>query len=193
MKMKKLLIVSVLFFLSGGLLQAQVIKPAVGMNFTDFSKDVNTGKFKSKVGYQVGASVAFGKKVYIEPGVYYVKKSTQFVDESTNADDIKYDLSGFYVPVSVGIGLLGDKSTLASLRAFGGASTFILTDSKNLTKADLNSASFGVFAGAGVDFSILFVEAKYEWSLSNIQKEVSQIDVGKSRSLYFNAGIRIPL
>ncbi|MFT3701046.1 MAG: outer membrane beta-barrel protein [Agriterribacter sp.] len=175
-------------------LKAQVaIKPAVGINFSDFSKDPNTGKFKSQVGYQFGGSVAIGKKVYLEPGIFWVKKSTQYVTENTNQDDIKYDISGIRIPVTIGFNLIGSEKSLIGLRAFGGASAFMLTDTKNLDKDDLKTANWGVFAGAGLDLAILFVEAKYEWSLTNIQKDISQVDIGKSRSLFINAGVRIAL
>ncbi|MFT3946217.1 MAG: outer membrane beta-barrel protein [Agriterribacter sp.] len=176
--------------------KAQVaIKPSVGLNFTDFSKDPNTGKYISKAGYQLGGSVAFGKKVYIEPGIFWVKKTTEYVTENTNSDDVKFDISGFRIPVSLGFNLIGNEKSLVGLRAFGGASAFILTDAKakGLSKDDFKNAAFGVFAGAGLDLGIVFMEAKYEWSLTNVQNDISQIDVGKSRSIFINAGIRIPL
>ena len=183
-----------LFLLCSTVTLAQIaIKPAVGINLTDFSKDPNTGKYKSKVGYQFGGSVAIGKRVYIEPGFYWVKKTTEFVTENTNQQDIRYDISGIRVPVTVGFNLLGSEKSIIGLRAFGGASAFMLTNTKNLDKDDLKSASWGVFAGAGLDLSIIFVEAKYEWSLTNITKDISQVDIGKSRSVFVNAGIRIAL
>ncbi len=175
---------------------AQVaIKPTIGVNFTDFSKDPNTGKFKSKVGYQIGGTVAFGKKVYIEPGLFWVKKSTEYVEEGTEPENMKFDISGFRIPVTVGFNLLGNEKSLVGLRAFGGASAFILTNAKaeGLTKDDFKNAAFGVFAGAGLDITFVFVEAKYEWSLTNVQKDISQIDIGKSRSVFISAGVRIPL
>ncbi|MGC4038634.1 MAG: hypothetical protein QM764_21910 [Chitinophagaceae bacterium] len=51
----------------------------------------------------------------------------------------------------------------------------------------------GAFAGLGVDLSIVFIEAKYEWSLTNLQKDITQVDVGRSRTIFLNAGVRIAL
>jgi hypothetical protein len=191
--MKHVLLFCFLGFGSQATVAQIAIKPAVGINLTDFSKDPNTGKYKSKVGYQFGGSVAIGKRVYIEPGIFWVKKTTQFVTENTSQQDIKYDISGIRVPVTVGFNLLGSEKSVIGLRAFGGASAFMLTDTKNLDKDDLKSADWGVFAGAGLDLAILFVEAKYEWSLTNLTKEISQVDIGKSRSIFVNAGVRIAL
>lgn len=181
--------------LVAGGLQAQVaIKPAVGINFSDFSKDPSSGKYKSQVGYQIGGSVAIGKKVYFEPGLFYVKKSTEYVPEGTSsADDIEFDISGIRVPMTIGFNLLGNQSSAVGLRGFGGVSAFFLTDIKNLNKDDFRTASWGTYLGLGVDFTFLFAEASYEWSLSNIQKNIDDIDVGKSRSLFVHAGVRIPL
>ncbi|MEJ0101702.1 MAG: porin family protein [Bacteroidota bacterium] len=193
--MKKILCSAILTAITACVLQAQVaIKPSVGFNLTDFSKDPATGKFKSKVGYQVGGSIAFGKKVYIEPGLYYVRKSTEFIDENDNPHNVNYNISGIRIPVSIGASFIGNEKSIFALRGFAGASAFILTRIEDLDKDDFKSASWGAFAGIGVDISFLFVEAKYEWSLTNLKKEdLTQIDVGKSRSIFVNAGVRIPL
>lgn len=189
----RVVLIGFLVFVSYSAVAQVTIKPAVGINLTDFSKDPSTGKYRSQVGYQFGGSVAIGTKAYIEPGLYWVKKSTEYVTEDTNEDDVKYDISGLRIPVTIGANLLGTEKSLIGLRIFGGASAFLLTDIKNLDKDDFKTASWGVFAGAGLNVSVLFVEVSHEWSLTNIQKDVSQIDIGKTRSLFAQAGVRIAL
>jgi hypothetical protein len=181
------------------MLQAQTtIKPAVGLNFTDWSKDNATGEFKAKAGWQIGGSVAFGKKFYVEPGLFYVGKSTEF-QTSTNVpgfDEFKTSLNGIRVPVAVGLNLFGNEKTVFALRGFGGLSGFFVTsvDDDNTGFGDeINKAQWGAFAGVGFDIWKIFVDASYEWSLTNIQKDVSQIDFGKTRTVFINAGIRINL
>lgn len=193
--MKKFKLLVVLVFLFVGASAQVTIKPTVGLNFTDWSKDVVSGEFKAKAGYQIGASVAFGKKIYIEPGLFFVGKSTEFISSDTEEQqDFKQDLQGFRVPVAVGFNLLGSQSTLVGLRGFGGLSAFVLTGTKGeINKDDLKNASFGAFAGAGVDIWKLFLDLSYEWSLTNIQKDIENIDVGKTRTVFINAGIRINL
>jgi hypothetical protein len=170
------------------------IKPAIGINATDFSKDPSSGEFKGRVGYQIGGTVAIGKKVYFEPGIFYVKKTTEYVDEGTTGiEDQDFNISGIRVPLTIGFNLLGNQSSVVGLRGFGGLSAFFLTDIKDLDKDDFKSASWGTYLGLGVDITILFVEASYEWSLSELSKDVENIDVGKSRSLFVHAGVRIPI
>lgn len=197
--MKKIFILSLFLVLSAAFVKAQVvIKPSVGLNFTDWSKDPGTGEYNARPGYQLGAAFRFGKKLFIEPGIYYVRKSTEFVSSGGGSNQqVDYDLKGLRIPLSVGVNIIGNPNTAFGLRAFGGGSAFFLmnTSSSNsiFEKDNLNNASFGAFAGLGVDIAILFAELSYEWSLTNVGKDINQIDVGKKRSLFANAGVRIPL
>src|SRR5882757_10486537 len=131
--------------LSACILNAQVeLKPAVGFNLTDFSKNASTGKYKSKVGYQVGGSIAIGNKVYIEPGAYYLRRSTKFAYEGAHLSDVNYDISGVYVPVTLGAHFIGSEKSLFGLRGFAGGSAFFLTDAKGFNRNDCNSPNWGV-------------------------------------------------
>jgi hypothetical protein len=178
------------------LLSAQTtIKPGVGLNFTDFSNNIAGGDFTAKAGWQLGGSVAFGKKFYFEPGIFFTAKSTEFQSSNTLVlPDSKTNVNGIRIPLAVGLNLIGNEKTLVSLRGFGGFSGFFLTGvGEDLDKDDFENVNFGVFAGAGVDFWKLFLDVSYEWSLTNVQSDVSQIDIGKARSLFLTAGLRINL
>lgn len=191
----KTLLISFLAFFGATYCAAQTtIKPGIGMNFTDFSKDPSSGEIKSKVGYQIGGSLAFGKKFYFEPGLFYVGKSTEFTSSGSANIEQSYNISGFRVPVAVGLSILGNEKTTVSLRGFGGLSGFFITNvSDEIPEDEIEKTNFGIFAGAGLDIWKLFLDLSYEWSLTNVQKDVSTIDVGKSRSLFITAGLRINL
>jgi len=192
--MKRIIFLMVVATVAALSIQAQVvIKPSAGVNFTDFSKNQANGEFSARPGYQVGGSVAFGKKVYIEPGLFYVRKSTKFVSSTEGTDNINYNISGIRIPVTIGAHFIGNEKSMVSLRGFAGGSAFIMTRIEDLDKDDFNRASWGAFAGLGLDLSIVFFEAKYEWSLTNLKKDITQIDVGKSRTIFLNAGVRIAL
>jgi hypothetical protein len=169
------------------------LKPTAGFNLSDFSQDPSSGQYKSQVGWQLGGSIAFGKKIYIEPGIFYTGKSTKYVSSGSSSADIAYDINGFRIPVAIGFNFLGNEKSALSLRAFGGASAFIVGSTTNISKDALNNATFGAFAGAGIDIWKIFTDVSYEWSLSNIQKDVTAINVGKSRSLFISVGLRINL
>ncbi len=168
------------------------LKPTIGFNITNVSKDPVDGEARGQFGWQFGASAIFGRKFYVEPGVLYVKKSTEFTVQGQNPLDTKTNLNGLRIPVAVGYHLLGSEETTAALRVFGGASAFIVTsvDTEGLDKDDFESPTWGVFAGAGLDIWILFIDLQYEWSLTDVTS-VTQFDLGKSRSFFANAGIRL--
>jgi Outer membrane protein beta-barrel domain len=193
--MKKHLLLFVALFCVTFLFAQTTIKPGVGLNFTDFSKNPASSEFKAKVGYQIGGSVAFGKKFYFEPGLFYVGKSTEFTTSSTTTPEKQnFKISGLRVPVAVGLNIIGNEKTTVSLRGFGGVSGFFVTSvSADINKDEINKSNFGVFAGAGLDFWKLYLDLSYEWSLTNVQKDVSAIDIGNSRSLFITAGIRLNL
>jgi hypothetical protein len=169
------------------------IKPAIGINATGFSEDPENGQASANVGWQLGGTVAFGEKFYGEGGIFWTYKSTEF-EENDTTFTFNTEISGIRIPAMIGYHLIGKGTGSLGLRAFGGASVFIVTkvDALELTKDDFNKASWGVFLGAGLDFSILFLDVKYEWSLTDVSS-VTSFDVGKSKSLFVNAGVRLGL
>ena len=190
--MKKLFLLLFVLIASYPLYSQVELKPAVGFNFTNVSKDPDTGKAKGQAGFQAGVSVLIGKKFYVDPGIFWVKKSTEFVEEGTSPNELKLDMSGIRIPVTVGYHLLGNEESLAALRILGGASAFIVTsvDAEGANKDDFKSPTWGVYAGAGLDIWILFLDLKYEWSLTDVSS-ITEFDIGKHRSFYANLGVRI--
>jgi opacity protein-like surface antigen len=174
---------------------AQRIKPGVGVNFTDFSQDPATGEVKGKAGFQIGGSVEFGKKLLFEPGIFYVGKTSEYTTGTgSTASNITAGLQGIRVPVALGLEVLGKSSSTFGVRLFGGPSAFFVTkisdDLDQAQRDNISKTNFGLFAGAGLDLSLFYVDASYEWSMTNIQKEIQNIDLGKTRSFFLTAGLR---
>ncbi len=189
--MKKLIIALAMSFVAIVGLQAQTqFKPGVGLNFSNISGE--GADASAQVGWQLGASLAFGDKFYIEPGAFYQTTSMEYFDKSTPSStvvDLTY--SGVRVPLAVGLDILGDADTALGVRVFGGGSGYFVTGaSDGLNKDDIESPQWGVFAGAGLDLTIFYLDLSYQWSLNNLQTDVSQIDLGKSRSFFLTAGLR---
>jgi len=187
------IIVFSFLFLAGNSYAQLEIKPAIGLNFTNFSEDPVTGKTSAKVGWQLGGTVAMGDKLYGEGGIFWTYKSTEYTEDATEYT-FNTEISGIRIPAMIGYHLMGKSGDGISLRGFGGASVFIVTkvNALELTKDDFNKASWGVFLGAGLDISMFFIDLKYEWSLTEVSS-VTSFDVGKSKSLFVNAGIRLSL
>jgi hypothetical protein len=192
--MKNIILTIIVFsflFLAGNTYAQLEIKPAIGINATNFSEDPVNGETSANIGWQLGGTVSFGDKLYGEGGIFWTYKSNEY---KSDADTMTFntEMNGINIPVMVGYHLLGKGSGAFGLRAFGGASVLILTkvDALDLTKDDFNKASWGVFLGAGLDFSILFLDVKYEWALTDVSS-VSSFNVGKATALFINAGVRL--
>jgi hypothetical protein len=191
MKFKLLSLAVISLAISGAAAAQTTIKPHIGVNLTDVAISADEVSASGKAGVLAGLSVAFGKKFYIEPGLQYVAKSTTYTSTQDPDFDQHYSLKGFRVPVAVGINFLGNQKSLVTFHGFGGLSAFFVTsDNYNF---DINKTNWGLFAGAGIDIWKLFLDASYEWSLSELSKDVNNIEVGKTRSIYINAGFRINL
>lgn len=188
--MKKLVTLVVAFFIAAIGLQAQTqIKPGIGINSTNV-----TGKgadAKGQIGWQIGGSVAFGEKFYFEPGAFYQTNSFKFTTAGGGSfTDATY--SGVRVPLNVGLELLGNSDSIFGLRVFGGGSGYFVTGTSSdlLDKDDIQSPQWGVHAGVGLDIAILYLDWSYQWSVTNVQTDIDQIDLGKTKGLFLTAGIR---
>ncbi|MBN3584781.1 outer membrane beta-barrel protein [Algoriphagus aestuarii] len=188
--MRKILLVVATFALGISFSMAQTqVKPGVGLNFTNVTGD--GADAKGQIGWQLGASVAFGEKFYFEPGVFYQNSSFEYSTvDSGPVTDATYH--GFRIPLAVGLDVLGNADSAFGLRVFGGGSTFIVTGTSDefLDKDLVESPQWGVFAGAGLDIAIFYLDASYQWSLTNVQKDIDQIDLGKSKGFFLTAGLR---
>jgi|SRR5450432_1038419 len=185
--------IMLLFFVFSSAVFSQniVLKPAIGINVTNWSKNPSTGVYTGQVGYQIGGSVAFGRKFYIEPGVFYGQQSSKYTSNTTSADDYTFDISGVQIPVTIGYNLIGNEKGIFNIRVFGGGSAFIVTSVTQGEKSAYTSPTWGVFAGTGVDFLIFFIDLKYQWSLTNVSENT--YEVGKSKTFLVNLGAKIPL
>jgi len=179
--------------LAAGHANAQVgLKPGIGITFSDVSKSPVNGEVTGQVGWQIGGSIQFGNQGYIEPGLFYATKSTSFTDRTARLE-FTNDVNGFRIPVVLGLHLIGQGTGQFSLRVFGGGSAFIVTSvsARGLSKDDFTSPAWGLLVGAGLDILMFYADLQYEWSLSNVST-LSSVDIGKSRSLFATAGIRLP-
>jgi hypothetical protein len=200
--MKKIIIFTILLssFVSASFAQLE-LKPAIGINAARFDSDPS---FKTdpdsliangSAGFQIGASLAIGRNMYIEPGIFYNKMNQSFTPANTEKSAFTYNTSFIRIPVNFGFKLIGKNSNFASLRIFLGPSMFIPINVKEnsypLVKADLKSPQFDIVAGAGLNIWFLFLDVSYGWGLTPQFKDDS-IEA-KMQSFYANVGFRFKL
>jgi len=204
--MKKNIIFSLILLLTFTAGYSQLdLKPAIGMTVASFDSNplfevkddslVTSGK----VGYQYGASLAIGRKLYVEPGVFYTKLIQNM--EPTNPDvmeemtEFTYSAGYLRIPVNFGFQFIGTTTSFAGLKIFLGPSIMIPLGVKEndypIVKEDLRSPQFDISAGAGLNIWFIFLDVSYGWGLTPQFKD-DPIEA-KMKSLYANLGFRFKL
>ena len=204
--MKKNLFISFLFGIIAVTAFAQLeLKPAIGFNAARFdSNPVFEVKDDSlvtsgKAGYQVGASLAIGRKLYVEPGIFYTKLTQDM--QPTNMEimektpEFTYNAGYIRIPVNFGFQFIGQNTSFAGLRIFLGPSMFIPVGVKEndypLVKEDVKSPQFDISVGAGLNVWFIFLDVSYGWGLTPQYKD-DPIEA-KMQAFYANLGFRFKL
>jgi len=181
--MKKILITLTLtVFIAVAGFSQMVIKPAIGGNFTSFTTDPLSYKHTGRLGYQLGATIAFGDEFYFEPGVFWVRNNYELNDlnNTTNANEkFKNDISSIKIPLFVGINIVGGAEDDRNFHLFVGPDMSYITsvnnDDVNLTKNDFTKYMWGANIGAGLSINQLFIDIGYQWGLNTIKSFVFSV------------------
>jgi hypothetical protein len=193
-KMKRSLLTVALVFGTFMFLQAQFeIKPTFGLNFSRLSNEPEDFNQSARPGFQLGGSIQLGKKLYVEPGIFWVKMSKDLVHVDQTELDFDNNISAIRIPVFVGYQIIGgDEENIFGLRVFGGPTgswiTKIEANDTELEKEDFNNFLWGVDVGAGVDVWLLFLDIGHEWGLNQVFKE--DPNEAKNHAWWFNIGMR---
>lgn len=144
---------------------------------TNGDYNLNSVKNEMSNGFQIGAFMRFGNKIYVQPELLYATQKTKYqltVDDLTNSNAAetgsKYvKMSTVDVPVLLGVKLLDMK--VFNLRAYAGPKFRLNAGSslewKNISsttisklEGDFKKANMGLEAGVGVDVLMFTVDAR---------------------------------
>ena len=178
------------FYLSG--FSQTVIKPAIGMNFTHLSNDPLSYETTGRIGWQIGGTITFGDKFYLEPGIFWEKNNWNLQNLDPQIPEFTNDMSALKIPLFIGINVIGEADE-QNFHIMGGPTMRIVTDvdpgTTGKTKDDFNDFIMGIDIGAGISLGKIFIDAGYEWGLTNIYKDETE-DI-RSRGFWLNAGFRL--
>lgn len=152
-----------------------------GLNYGDNGviefNDISTaGDTDSKVGYHLGfyyRAVMGG--FYLKPELLYTKTKTTF---NYNNDEADYDVSKLDLPILVGIRVIGP------VHAFAGPSLQYIMDNdfERFSIGEVeNKFTVGAQFGAGIQFSGIGVDVRYERGLSENQAEFLDLNDNPGR------------
>jgi hypothetical protein len=172
--MKKLIILFIVLFAALDNNAQFTFGPKIGYNTSKLSTDLDSISESIKSNFQIGAFARFGKKLYLQPEIFYATSGGTLKREGTTLkEDVK--INNLSIPVLVGFKIINAK--VINLRVMAGpVANFILgtkvtadelvTDP--LQDSDFKKASWGMDLGAGVDVFFLTLDVRYEWGLNNI-------------------------
>lgn len=181
-----------------------------GVNIVQLSTDQGTSlidgvlhnkKVSGAPGYQFGAAVLFGERVFVQPGFQWTTISTTEVNENTvTGDELTDDvtLSMISVPLRVGVRLIDPTvENLFNIRIYGGVDGHHVTGvnhkennpmTGDIDVDDFNNLIVNADFGLGIDFAFLYIESGYQLGISPVYAADSQ---AKANAFYANLGLRL--
>lgn len=200
--MKKNILFSLILLLSLTAGYAQLeLKPAIGLTVASFDSNPlfemqqDSLITNSKFGYQFGASLAIGRKLYVEPGIFYTRLNQRMDPAYTDSADFTYSAGFVRIPVNFGFQFIGSNTSFAGLRIFIGPSllipTGIMENDYPIVKEDVSSPQFDISVGAGLNIWFIFLDVSYGWGLT--PQYVDDPIEAKMQSFYANLGFRFKL
>lgn len=197
--MKKLLLLLLIFFSAEVMFGQFKVGAKVGYNASKLSTNIDSVKSDFKSGFQIGAFVRIGKKLYLQPEIYYTTQGGVFTSNTLDSWKQNVKIGSIDVPVLVGFHMI--KGDFANLRIMAGpAASFVVnksiseggTDPGPITSGDLSSVNWSIQAGAGVDVWMLTLDVRYQIGLNHLIKEVGewQFD-SKSNAWVISLGFKI--
>jgi hypothetical protein len=176
------------------------LKPSIGLTVAKFDSHPVFGQDDSlvtngKVGYQFGASLAIGRKLYVEPGIFYTKLNQDMNPTDIEKPDFTYSAGFVRIPVNFGFQFIGSTTSFAGLKIFLGPSLLIPVGIKEndypVTKEDVTSPQFDIAAGAGINVWFIFLDISYGWGLT--PQFADDPIQAKMQAFYANLGFRFKL
>ena len=177
--MKKYLIFLAILFAALDNYAQFTLGPKIGYTSSRLSTDFNDIKESVRHNFQIGAFLRFGKKLYLQPEVFYATSGGTLKMSGTEVQE-EIKLKNLSVPLLVGFKLINMK--VFNLRIMAGpAANFILNKKVEfddlyqdpVQDSDFKNTAWGMDAGAGIDIFFLSLDVRYEWGLNNIYEPSS--------------------
>jgi hypothetical protein len=173
--MKKLLILFIILFAALENYGQFTFGPKIGYTASKLSTDLDSIAANAKSNFQIGAFFRFGKKLYVQPEVFYATSGAKLKQSDSDGGVGEVKLKNISVPVLVGFKLINAK--VINLRLMAGPVVNFIIDKKvtasefyqdPLQDSDFKNAAWGFDLGAGVDVFFLTLDVRYEFGLNNI-------------------------
>ncbi len=150
----------------------------VGYNAAKLSTSMDSIKTSFKSGFQFGAFVRIGKRLYVQPEAYYTTQGGVFTSNVSNwKQNVK--LGSVDIPVLLGFKIINNDNLNLRILAGPAASIIVNKTIENtgnitdpITKADINTVNWNIQAGAGVDIWKFTFDIRYQIGLNQLIKDI---------------------
>ena len=173
--MKKAVLLPALLFLATVSFAQFTVGPKVGLTMSKLKTNFEDVTEEMKTGFQFGAFVRVGKKIYVQPEIMFVTKGG-IIKESGFNTKTKVNLSTMQIPVMIGYRVLN--LNVVNLRIHGGPALSFVTNKEITITTDsgeeafdgahIKDAIWSFQLGAGIDVLMFSLDVRYEWGLNNI-------------------------
>ena len=166
----------------------------VGYNSSRLSTSVETVTADFKSGFQFGGFVRIGKKLYLQPELYYTTQGGIFTNNATS-DPWKQtvNIGSMDIPVLLGYKLFNVK--LVNIRLLAGpVASFVVNKSVTdgglnnamgpLSEGDLRSVNWSVQAGGGVDVWMFTLDVRYQMGLNQMVKDTQTYQLNSKNNVW---------
>jgi hypothetical protein len=192
------LIMFVLLFLGVNKVYSQLsIRPFVGVNSATLTKNFENSEWLSQVGYQGGANVLLGNRMYFQPGLQF-----EFIRMNFNPDspipgfNTDFQASHFRIPLMVGFRAL--KGGLFNFRLYTGPDVALSVSNSThsflgvqVRREDYQRLHWSWNGGVGVDFLFFFVDVGYKFGVSEYFNQNNFDNTARTNIFFANFGIRL--
>ena len=171
----------VVFALTTTLMSGQIkFGPKIGFNASKLTTSVDSVKTQFKAGFQFGAFVRIGDRIYLQPELYYTSQGGEFTHDSSGSWKQSITLASLDIPLLIGFKIINNDNLNLRIMA-GPVGSFIvnkkITDLNSITgpiqKSDIANTNWYIQAGAGIDIWMFTFDIRYQVGLNKVIKEVS--------------------
>ena len=198
--MIKHLLASTLALAAAGAMAQTQFNPQIGLTMQNLTETPDGTEAKLTAGWQVGADIRFGDAFYIAPGIHFARSATVLavqVGDSVSTE-IEDNLIRSYLKLRtlVGYKLINEDEFKLRIQAGPSYDLLLSVQDKDDTfdwdkDRDLNSGTWNLDAGLGLDIAIFTVEAGAQYGLSNVFKDDGELKEFDSKFMtwYLTVGL----
>ncbi len=167
-----------------------------GYSTSKLSTDFDNIKEDIRHNFQFGAFARLGKRLYLQPELYYASSGGSLQLSGTDEkEEIKFQ--NLCIPLLAGFKIINGEKFNVRIMA-GPSANFILSKKfsgdeivQAIDGADFKTTAWGMDIGAGMDFLFLALDLKYEWGLNDIYTAPVNDQTMKSNVFIVSLGIKI--